>query len=82
MGTFNRPTDVAWDAQDNIFISDGYGNSRFVKIAKDGTWVKAVGTHGSGANQFSTPHGIATDATGTYTSPTAATTAFRSMTTT
>ena len=49
MGTFNRPTDVAWDAQDNIYISDGYGNSRFVKIAKDGTWVKAVGTHGTGA---------------------------------
>src|SRR5580704_8112584 len=58
MGTFNRPTDIAWDAQGNMFISDGYGNSRFVKIQKDGTWVKAVGTHGSGDNQFSTPHGI------------------------
>jgi streptogramin lyase len=64
MGTFNRPTDIAWDAQGNSFISDGYGNSRFVKIMKDGTWAKAVGTHGSGANQFSTPHGIATDAQG------------------
>jgi hypothetical protein len=66
MGTFNRPTDVAWDAQDNIYISDGYGNSRFVKIAKDGTWVKAVGTHGSGPNQFSTPHGIASDGQNVY----------------
>ncbi len=28
MGTFNRETDIAWDAQDNMFISDGYGNSR------------------------------------------------------
>src|SRR3984957_4892684 len=64
MGTFDRETDIAWDAQDNMFISDGYGNSRFVKIAKDGTWVKAVGTHGSGENQFSTPHGISTDAQG------------------
>ena len=61
MGTFNRPTDVAWDARDNIYISDGYGNARFVKIAKDGTWVKSVGSHGSGANQFNTPHGIASD---------------------
>jgi hypothetical protein len=61
MGTFNRVTDIAWDAQDNIFISDGYGNSRFVKIAKDGTWVKAVGTHGNGADQFSTVHSIAVD---------------------
>ncbi len=64
MGTFNRPTDVTWDAQDNIYISDGYGNSRFVKIAKDGTWVKAIGTHGSGPDQFSTPHGIASDMQG------------------
>ncbi len=64
MGTFNRPTDVTWDAQDNIYVSDGYGNSRFVKIAKDGTWVKALGTHGSGQDQFSTPHGIASDMQG------------------
>lgn len=64
MGTFGRPTDVAWDTQDNVFVSDGYTNSRVVKIAKDGTWVKAVGTRGSGPNQFSIPHGIAADATG------------------
>ena len=61
MGTFNRETDIAWDSQDNAFVSDGYGNSRVVKIAKDGTWVKAVGTHGNGQDQFSTPHGIAVD---------------------
>src|SRR5579864_909407 len=61
MGTFNRETDIAWDTQDNMFVSDGYGNSRVVKIAKDGTWVKAVGTHGNGQDQFSTPHGIAVD---------------------
>ena len=60
-GTFNRETDVTWDSQDNIYISDGYGNSRLVKIAKDGTWVGSVGTHGSGPDQFSTPHGIASD---------------------
>src|SRR5579863_2864611 len=51
MGTFNRETDIAWDPQDDMFISDGYGNSRVVKIAKDGTWVKAVGTYGSGQDQ-------------------------------
>ena len=61
MGTFNRPTDVAWDAQDNIYVSDGYGNSRFVKIAKDGVWQKAIGTYGNGPGQFSTPHTIASD---------------------
>jgi sugar lactone lactonase YvrE len=64
MGTFNRETDVTWDPQDNIYVSDGYGNSRVVKISKDGVWQKAVGTHGSGQDQFSTPHGIATDPQG------------------
>ena len=64
MGTFNRPTDVAFDTQDNIFVSDGYGNSRVAKIDKNGNWVKVVGTRGSGNLQFSTPHGIGSDARG------------------
>ena len=58
MGTFNRPTDIAWAPNGDFFVSDGYGNSRAVKIAKDGTWLKAVGTYGSGPQQFNTPHGI------------------------
>ena len=61
-GTFGRPTDVAFDSKDNIFVSDGYKNSRVAKVAKDGTWVKAVGTRGAGANQFNTVHAITTDA--------------------
>ena len=36
VGTFNRPTDVAWDSHDNVFVTDGYGNSRLVKIAPGG----------------------------------------------
>ena len=62
VGTFNRQTDVAWDAQDNIFVADGYNNSRVVKLGKDGSWIKTVGTRGAGANQFNTVHGIAVDA--------------------
>jgi hypothetical protein len=62
VGSFNRQTDVAWDAQDNIFISDGYNNSRVVKLDKNGTWIKAVGTFGAGQNQFATVHAIAVDA--------------------
>src|SRR4026207_504493 len=60
--TFNRQTDLAWDAQDNIFVADGYNNSRVVKLGKDGSWIKTVGTRGAGANQFNTVHGIAVDA--------------------
>ena len=62
VGTFGRPTDVAFDSRDDIFISDGYKNSRVVKVNKDGTWNKAVGTRGAGMNQFNTVHGITTDA--------------------
>ncbi len=62
MGTFDRETGIAWDKAGNIFVSDGYGNSRFVKISPDGHWLKAVGTNGSGPLQFNTPHDIAVDA--------------------
>jgi hypothetical protein len=62
VGTFNRPTDVTWDSQDNIFIADGYNNSRVAKVAKDGTWVKALGTRGNGKDQFNTVHAITSDA--------------------
>jgi hypothetical protein len=61
-GTFDRETDVAFDSMGNIFISDGYGNSRVVKISPDGHWLKMVGTWGHDQDQFSTPHGIAVDA--------------------
>jgi NHL repeat len=63
-GTFNRPTDVTWDTQGNIFVADGYNNSRVAKLTKDGTWVKSVGTRGAGPDQFNTVHGIAADAKG------------------
>ena len=46
-GVFNRPTDIAWDAEGNSYISDGYNNSRVVKIDKDGNWVKSWGQRGT-----------------------------------
>lgn len=61
---FNRPTDIAWDAAGNSFISDGYGNSRVVKYDKDGNWVKAWGQRGTNPGEFHTPHTIAADAKG------------------
>lgn len=67
-GMFRAPTDVAWDSDDNIYISDGYVNSRVAKFDKNGGWVKSWGERGtSGAhanenpNQFNTPHNIGID---------------------
>ncbi len=63
---FGRPTDVAWDPQGNIFVSDGYVNNRVVKYDKNGRFLAQVGTEkaGNGQDQFNLPHGIAADAQG------------------
>jgi sugar lactone lactonase YvrE len=63
-GTFNRPTDVAWDRDGNIFIADGYNNSRVVKVDRNGRWVKTWGERGTGESQFNILHSIANDANG------------------
>jgi sugar lactone lactonase YvrE len=60
-GLFRQPTDVAWDSQGNIYITDGYINSRVAKYDKNGDWVKSWGSKGTGPGQFRTPHAIAID---------------------
>jgi len=61
---FNRPTDVAWDAAGNSYISDGYGNSRVAKVDKEGNWIKSWGKRGTAPGEFHTVHSIAVDAAG------------------
>jgi sugar lactone lactonase YvrE len=61
---FDRPTDVGWDAAGNIFVSDGYGNSRVVKYDKNGTFIKSAGTRGTENGQLNLPHSLAVDAQG------------------
>jgi len=60
-GLFRQPTDVTWDSKGNIYISDGYINSRVAKISKDGDWITSWGSKGTGPGQFRTPHAIAAD---------------------
>jgi hypothetical protein len=64
-GQFRQPTDVAWDTEGNIYISDGYINSRVAKFTKDGDWVASLGEPGGGKlGNLNTPHTISYDAKG------------------
>jgi DNA-binding beta-propeller fold protein YncE len=60
-GLFRQPTDVAWDSQGNIYVSDGYVNSRVAKYDRNGDWVKSWGEYGTAPGQFRLPHAIAVD---------------------
>jgi DNA-binding beta-propeller fold protein YncE len=61
---FNGPTDVAWDAAGNIFIADGFGNSRIAKFDKNGKFLKSWGSRGSEPGQFNNPRSLAVDSKG------------------
>ena len=63
-GMFRQVTDMTWDPQGNIYVSDGYINSRVAKFDKDGNWVTSFGDRGSNPGQFRTVHAIAADKDG------------------
>jgi DNA-binding beta-propeller fold protein YncE len=62
--TFNKPTDVAVTPAGDIFVSDGYGNSRVVHFDKNGKFVKSWGRKGTGPGEFDIVHGIGLDSKG------------------
>ena len=59
--SFHRQTDIGFDQNGNIFVSDGYGDARVVKYDKNGRFIKSAGTRGTGPLQFNTPHTIQVD---------------------
>ena len=62
--TFNRPTDIAFAANGDFYVSDGYGNSRVVKFSREGKYLLSWGRKGTAPGEFNTPHSIAIDSQG------------------
>src|SRR5688572_14124942 len=58
---FRQVTDVAWDSRDNIYITDGYVNSRVARYDRDGNWLGSFGEPGTGPGQYNTLHSIVVD---------------------
>ena len=62
---FNRCTDVALDpSTGELYVSDGYGNSRVHKYTPDGSLLFSWGSPGNDPGEFNLPHNIATDGDG------------------
>jgi DNA-binding beta-propeller fold protein YncE len=61
---FDRPTDIAFGPRGELFVSDGYGNSRVMKFSPTGGFIKYWGKPGSGPGEFNLPHAIVLDAQG------------------
>ena len=63
--SFNQPNSVGFAPNGDIYVSDGYGNSRVVQFKADGTFVRIIGgKKGSAPGDLQVPHGVAVDPQG------------------
>ena len=61
---FNRCTHTALSPKGEIYVSDGYGNSRVHKYSPDGKHLMCWGTTGTDPGEFNIVHNIVSDADG------------------
>lgn len=61
---FNQPTDIAFGPGEEVYVSDGYGNSRVMKFNTKGQLLTSWGTFGTQKGEFRLPHSILTDKQG------------------
>ena len=61
---FNRCTHIALSPKNDIYVSDGYGNSRVHKYSPDGKLLFSWGEPGSDPGQFNIVHNICADQDG------------------
>jgi len=55
---FNRPTDVAVAPSGEIYVSDGYGNSRVHRFSPEGKLLQSWGQPGTGRGEFNLSHSV------------------------
>lgn len=61
-GNFCSTTDIAFAADGNLLIADGYRNARILEYSPDGKKLREWGSAGTGPGQFRLPHSIQIDA--------------------
>jgi peptidylamidoglycolate lyase len=62
---FNQPNHVAIAPNGDIYVSDGYQNSRVVHFSSNGQFVRIIGgVKGGQPGQLQVPHGVALDSQG------------------
>lgn len=64
-GPFNRPTSLGIGPGGELYVSDGYGNSRVHKFSPDGRLIKSWGKPGTGPGEFSIVHTLCVAKNGT-----------------
>jgi DNA-binding beta-propeller fold protein YncE len=61
---FDKPTHTAFGSNGEVFVTDGYGNSRVVRFSAAGKFIQEWGRAGSGAGEFNAPHSAIVDGSG------------------
>ena len=62
---FNQPNSVGFAPNGDVYVSDGYGNSRVVQFKADGSFVRIIGgRRGAAPGELAVPHGVAIDPQG------------------
>lgn len=57
-GPYNRPTNLATGPSGDLYVSDGYGNSRVHRFSDDGELINSWGEPGTGPGEFNLPHSV------------------------
>ncbi|HRE83303.1 MAG TPA: peptidyl-alpha-hydroxyglycine alpha-amidating lyase family protein [Opitutaceae bacterium] len=61
---FNQPTHICVVPSGEIYVTDGYGNSRVVRFSPEGKYLGEWGSRGTAPGEFHSPHVIVHDADG------------------